>query len=516
MNEHFDAVVIGAGLGGLGAAVTLVHEGKRVLVLEHHTLPGGYAQSFTRGPYRFDTSLHALIGLAPGGGNDRTLRELGVWDRVTFDRLDPMYVARFPDLEVAAPADRFAYESELIGLFPDERDGIRAYLDETRALVTETRRMEEDARRGGIGTDAFVQRYPLLARMSGETWAATIARHVRDARLQAVLGSFWPYGGLPPSSLSALMGGLITGHAHDYGAWYPRGSSSAVSAALESEFRELGGEVRYEQRVVAVRLDRHGRAVGVTTIDGHEIDADVVVSNASAPATMLSLLGREHLSPEYVAQVEGPAPSYTTFAVYLGLDRDLWAEQHLPHELFLYPTYDHDASYRAAMQGDWEHAGLSICDYTRVDPRCAPARGAAVVITTTASWDYADVWGTGGDVSDYHENARYRAVKEQVADALVDAVVAHVHGLRGAIRYREASTPLTNYGYTLNPRGAIEGYENTVANSGLGWLPQQTPVPNLFLAGAWTNTGGQTSAMRSGRDAGRLALALLAHEHAAA
>ena len=67
MNEKFDIIVIGAGLGGLGAAARLSRLGKRVLVLEHHSVPGGYAHEFRRGHFRFDVALHALDGMAPGG-----------------------------------------------------------------------------------------------------------------------------------------------------------------------------------------------------------------------------------------------------------------------------------------------------------------------------------------------------------------------------------------------------------------------------------------------------------------
>ena len=56
------------------------------------------------------------------------------------------------------------------------------------------------------------------------------------------------------------------------------------------------------------------------------------------------------------------------------------------------------------------------------------------------------------------------------------------------------------------PLGAIEGYENTPDNSGLGWLPAETPIANLLLAGAWTNSGGQIPALTSGVQAARLAL----------
>ncbi len=509
MSEHFDAVVIGGGLGGLSAGVALAGGGMRVLVLEHHTLPGGYAQSFTRGPFRFDTSLHALVGLAPGGGTDELLRQLGVRERVTFHRLDPLYVARYPGLEVRAPADTFAYEAELIRAFRDEHDGICSYVDEARAVVVEMHRLDRDPERDRLPLDALLRRYPHLAQVGGETWETMFGRHVRDPRLRGVLGSLWGYGGLPPSSLSALFGCGLFGY-HDHGGWYPEGSASAVSYALESELRGRGGEIRYGQRVTEVRID-HERAVGVSTSHGLVIDADLVISNASAPSTMLELVGREHLPGDYVKRVETPTPSYTTFAVYLGLDRDLCGEQGLPHELFINSTYDHDESYRASLQGEWGTAGLSITDYTRVDPGCAPQGGGVIVITGTAAWDYDNVWGTGGDLRGYHDMPSYQAIKGRVADAFVARAAEHVDGLRDAIRFQEASTPLTNHAYTLNPKGAIEGYENSVANSGPGWLPQQTPIRNLVLAGAWTNTGGQVGAMRSGLDAANIAFATLAH-----
>lgn len=150
---------------------------------------------------------------------------------------------------------------------------------------------------------------------------------------------------------------------------------------------------------------------------------------------------------------------------------------------------------------------MVITDYTHVDPGCAPEGHASVVVTAMLPWDHEDVWGTAGDLNDYHRNARYLQVKEEVAERLLRAAEEAVPGLRSDVRYREASTPLTNFQYTRNPGGTIEGYENTVENSGMGWLPQETPLENLFLAGAWTNGGGMNPAMESGVGAARKALA---------
>ena len=515
MAERVDAVVIGAGLGGLAAGVTLAGHGRKVVVLEQHNVPGGYAQCFQRGPYRFDISLHALNGLAPGGGVDHLYRDLGIWDRLRLQRLDPLYRLRLPDREVIAHADWYRYESELIGHFPAEATGIRAYLDEVLAAYRDVRRMEEDQAAGRMPALAdFPARYPALTRVSGETWEQVMSRHVADARARAALGALSGYFGLPPSRCAAIAGVVGTAGYHEHGGWYPEGGSAALSNALAQVLRERGGEIRYG--VLATRVELHHElAVAVTTSEGQRLEADVFISNANAPATMLEMVGRDHLPGDYAARVADPAPSYTVFNVYLGLNRDVFAEQELAHELFLAGSYSADESWQAARSGDWEKASVGVTDYTRVDPGCAPPGHAAVVVATEASWDYADTWGTGGDLTDYHQNPRYLQIKEQVADALIARATAAVPGLAEAIEFREASTPLTNFRYTRNPRGAIEGYENSPANSGLGWLPQETPVRNLFLAGAWTNTGGMNPAMGSGAAAARLAMQLAsAHAHA--
>lgn len=505
MVDRADVVVIGAGLGGLAAGATAAGQGRRVLVLEHHTLPGGYAQCFQRGPYRFDASLHALNGLAPGGGIDTVYRELGIWDRLQLRRLDPLYLARFPDRDVVVHADPYRYESDLIDQFPGAAAGIRSYLDEAWAVHREARRLGDDEAAGRAGSaDEFATAYPTLVRVSGETWADAIARHVRDPRLVAVLGALWGYITLPPELASALAGMMAAVDYGHYGGWYPEGGSAALAWALEQVLRERRGEVHYTRAATRVEI-RDGRAVAVVTSDGSHIEAEAIISNASAPTTMLELVGRDHLPADYVERVEAPTPSATTFAVYLGLDRDVFGEQGLPHELVVSPGYDQLANWHAALAGEWDRTGLLVTDYTTVDPGCAPPGGGAVVLSVAASWDHEDTWGTGGDLTGYHENPRYLAVKERVADEVVRRADASVPGLADAVRFREASTPLTNFSYTRNPLGAIEGYENTPANSGLGWLPQTTPIPNLFLAGAWTNTGGQNPAILSGRAAAQLA-----------
>jgi phytoene dehydrogenase-like protein len=474
-----------------------------VVVLEQHTVPGGYATCFQRGPYRFDAALHALSGLAPGGGFDRVLRELGIADRLRLHQLDPLYVLRLPDREVMAHADLFRYESELIGHFPDQARGIRSYLDEVLAVYHQMRRLMEDQSTLRVPTPAeFPAAYPALAGVSGQTWEQMMARHVPGARARAVLGAQWSYRGLPPSRLDATAGAAGTGSYHEHGGWYPEGGAQALSDALAEVLAERGGQIRYGQLVTRIEADDDRAASAVTTDE--RLEADLFISNASAPATMLELIGAERLPADYVTRVASPTPSFTTVEVSLGLGRDLFAEQGLPHELLLATSYDPDAVWDASLHGDLEHVGLALTDYTTVDPGCAPPGEGVVVLCAILSWDYQDTWGTGGDLTGYRDNPRYLHLKDAVADRLIARVDQAVPGIAAAIRHREVATPLTKYHYTRNPRGAILGYENSPANSGPGSLPQQTPISNLLLVGAWTGIGGMTGAMASGLTAARI------------
>jgi len=98
MTQKYDAVVIGAGLGGLSGATMLAKNGLRVLLLERHNVPGGYATSFVRGRYEFEVALHELSNIDQDlrGGLYRYLEYLGVAAKVDFVIAPHLYRSIFP------------------------------------------------------------------------------------------------------------------------------------------------------------------------------------------------------------------------------------------------------------------------------------------------------------------------------------------------------------------------------------------------------------------------------------
>ena len=88
MTDDFDDLVIGAGMAGLSVAALLAQSGRRVLVLEAHDVPGGYAHTFTMKSFRFCAQVHYVFGCGEGETVDRLLARLELRDEVPFVRLD--------------------------------------------------------------------------------------------------------------------------------------------------------------------------------------------------------------------------------------------------------------------------------------------------------------------------------------------------------------------------------------------------------------------------------------------
>jgi len=502
-----DAVVIGAGLGGLSAAGYLAKSGRRVVVLEHHYAPGGYAHEFKRRGFRFEVALHALDGAGPGGWLHPMLDDLGVLERVEFVALDPFYTTRYPDYEITVPLDQAAYIRQLKTDFPDQADGIDDFFAAIRRVAGDMGRFLKD-RKAGISSSPMemMQRYPDMAMAFAQNWQAFLDLHISDRRLQAVVSALWGYLGLPPSQISAGLFALVLASYHSSGAWYPRGGSQAMSRAMVEAIEERGGEVRFRNTVTKIDV-RDGKVVAVETDRGLRVEADLVISNAS-PAATVDMAGRGNFDETFLSGIDRDIPALSNLVVYLALDRDLVAEGWDYHEFFLSEGYDIEEDYAAMLEGDFSQAGLVIANYTEADPGCAPEGKSVIAIVSLAPWDYADVWGTGGNLDGYSKNPEYLRLKDEAADILIDRVEQLIPGLRESIIIREVGTPLTNVRYSLNPGGSIYGRQQTVENM-MNRRSARSPIPNLLFAGAWVGGGGMSAAIASGRSAASTARRIL-------
>ncbi len=485
--DGYDAVIIGSGLGGLSCAAAFARQGFKSLVLEQHRIPGGYATTFKRpGGFVFDVSLHSTtVGERNGVAN--LIPGFPEIEDVEFVPHKTLYRAIFPEHDIRVPfKDAAGYVKTLQKHFPGEAPNIASLFQDMRAYSDE---LDRYAQAGGqVDMSRFPQDFPMLFKNISRTWGVMLSEHIKDPKLQAIVSALWGYFGLPPSQLASLYYAMPTiGYIKD-GGFYPIGRSQKISDALVKFIRERGGEVKLNTRVEKI-LVKDQAAYGVKTADGTEYKGKVIVSNANAYDTFHTMMDEQAALKKYLARMDTFTASLSSFQVWMGLKKDLVGEVGLKDtEIFYYTSYDMEADYKDCLEARVENGWFGLTLYDNLYPDYSPQGKNTLSIINLQGYDPWKKYET-----DYFQGNKkaYRAEKERLADILIRQVEKTLlPGLTEAIEVKEIATPLTNVRYTSNYRGAIYGWDQTVANSMPRRLGHKTPIQNLYLSGAWTQPGG--------------------------
>ena len=230
-------VIIGGGLGGLFCGAILAKEGLQVTVLEKNATIGGGLQTFTRFGEVFDTGMHVVGGLQPGGNIWRICRYLGIVDKIRVkdvdsDCADRLYFAEDHHYYTIAKG-REHYVETLAKDFPHERENLKRYVDALFKLTEELdlfylRPMRQDLYNH---SDDFL--------MAADEF---IAKYISDRRLRSVVAYMNPLyggkGGHTPAYVHAVISVLYINGASRF-----VGGSSHFANLLADVIREHGGEV---------------------------------------------------------------------------------------------------------------------------------------------------------------------------------------------------------------------------------------------------------------------------------
>lgn len=458
-----DIAIVGAGIGGLTAALLLKKQGHEVTIYEKQAKLGGRLTFQSNGEYQIDQG--PTIVLLPELLME-ILQEADVdTDLLELRACDPLYDIHYADGTVFRKwQDPDQQIAELQAHFPMETEGYRQYMKRMKQVYD-------------FGTEAFLSKIFankraflsfqnikfVLSSQSYRQVTKYLARFFKDQRVIHAYALQTLYIGGAPHQVPALYG-LISYSEHAYGIWYLKGGYASLVPILEQQCLNKGIMIQKQQAIEEIVVEA-GQVKGVRSHHGFA-SFDRVVFNGDYPMI-------DHLLPKEYRTHKAFTPSSGCILVYLGIKRRY--KDQLPHQFFL--SEDFDTYMEQVVDGDEipEDPSCYVFNPIAIDPEAAP-KGKSVLymlIPVPAS---------------VHPSKDARA-------ELVDSQLARIEkvsftGLRQAIEWISIRTPRDAEKDGLYLGGSF-GVAPNMTQSG-GFRPQiiHPKVSGLYAVGASVHPGG--------------------------
>lgn len=464
MEKH--VVIVGGGVGGLFTAALLGKEGYKVTVLEQGAHAGGGLQSFHRNGVTFDTGMHVLGGLQPGGSIDRICCYLGIRDQIKVRPVDPECMDEVycheEQRSYCVPSGREAFTNYFQRLYPEERDNISRYME---AMYDITEHigffyLRPDSQQNTVFDKEFYQ--------SSDQF---IASYIRNPKLRDLLGY-----------MGCLCGGLV-GHTPAYvfslinclyinGNYRFEGPASQLSDALIRLIARQGGEVLTRAEVVRVEAD--GKSVKVVhTADGRSFSADCYIA-AIHPQALMRIADKELFPNAFRSRLSTAPNNYSAYCVYVVLKPVTFP--YINHPCYYLDRHDSVWMYGRYETEDWPQS------FAYLTP-CEQGQGKyarTLQVIHFMPYSACERWA---ETSTGHRGDDYLAWKQWHTDAIIQKLEHRYPGFRNCIEQVYDASPLTVRDYFNEPEGSLYGLLKDSENPYSGYVPVRTKADNLFLTG---------------------------------
>jgi phytoene desaturase len=466
------ALIVGAGFGGLAAAIRLSVMGYRVQVLEQLDGPGGRAYVRRQDGFTFD-----------GGPTIITVPFLfeELWELcgrklahdVDLRLMDPFYRVRFDDgSHFDYSGDPVRMRAEVARISPQDVAGFDTFVNEADLCY----RLGFEA----LGSKAFdsvfdlLSALPSMARMRAwRTMHGLVASYLKHPKLRIAMSLQTLLIGGNPFSVTGVYS-LINALERRYGVYSVMGGTGALVQGMVNLLESRGANLRFNAEVKRINVDR-GRAHGVTLANGEQLKADIVVCNSDTAWTYRNLIAPEHRRHWTDARIDKGRYSMSLFVWYFGTDRQYPEVPH--HTMLLGPRYEgllRDIFKHHTLADDFS---LYLHRPTATDSSVAPPGcDTFYVLSPVPHLDSGTRWAD-------HAEAYRKAVERRLEETVLP-------GLSGHVVSSHVMTPQDFQDRLLSFKGAAFGLEPLLLQS--AWFRphnRSEDVENLYMVGASTHPG---------------------------
>jgi phytoene desaturase len=366
MEQNFgNAIVIGAGVGGIATAARLASQGWLVTVIEKNSAPGGRCGQLIQDGHRFDTG--PTLFLMPEIFEE-TYNALGrrMAEHLDLSRIDPTYTINFQDgLKLSLTSDLNDMQRQLEAVEPGSFGGFLSYLAEGNRHYRISLERFVGRNFYNMGEYFSLGNLPLLFKMKALVKHYDNAgKYFKDDRLKAAFTFQNMYLGISPFDAPATYSLLQYTELAD-GIWFPKGGMYEVVKSLVGISEELGVQFLYDSPVEKI-VTRANKVVGVQLGNGDFLTSDLVIANADLPYVYDQLLPPDG----NLKRFKDKKFTCSTITFYWATNKVF--PQLGPHNVFL------DGDYRLSFERIFKNHSLPdepafyIHAPARIDPQAAP------------------------------------------------------------------------------------------------------------------------------------------------
>ncbi|MEN8122641.1 MAG: FAD-dependent oxidoreductase [Bacteroidota bacterium] len=459
---QYDIIIIGAGLGGLTAGAKLAKEGKKILLIEQHDIPGGCATTFKRKDFVFEVGLHEMDGFDNKDMKTKIFHDLGIFDKIEFLKVPEFYHFINDRYEITIPHDPEKAIKVLTDNFPEEETGIKAYFDQ---ILNARKKAKESKGKPEITIGEFLDSI------------------IKNDDLKLVLLGNLGYLHDDPFSLSLNYYSAAQGSYFHNGGNFIKGGSQKLSNYLANYITQNGGKVILKNIVTDI-ITENNKAVGVKYTKNEKKSqetntafANEIIANAAIPNVANMLLPKEY-GEKLQQKIDKFEPGASLLTIYLGFKKKVKDLGHKYYSIFVYDdSVKTQADIKINNKADFNKRNFTFVDYSQVDSSLTTEEKSVGVICCI---DYYSEW-------DNLNKEEYNEKKEEVAEIYINRLDKLIPGIKDQIEYYEVGTSKTVARYTLNPQGAVYGFAQTPERVRFDKIQS---IDNLHFASAWTKIGG--------------------------